>query len=174
METHLRRAAGLLLLVSGALLVVALLLDWWGFPSAFDNPADLPRAAEFSAVQYMTGQELDADAFELFDFRDILWLAAGVAGFALGWIVLTVPRVPTVVTAAVGFLAVAALILIALTLISPPDFADFLGGDVNLGVDLPLSRDAGGFVAFVAACGVVIGAGLVFIGGERRGRRPYG
>jgi hypothetical protein len=161
-------------MVSGALLVVALWADWWGLPSAFDDPADLPSAAAFAARQATrSGQDFAADAFRFFGFRDILWLTAGVVGFAFGLIVLTIPRVPTLAGAAVGFLALAAAILVAVTLISPPDYAE-VGPEgaprFNFGVELPLSRSAGGFVALAAALGVAIGAGLALMAGERSRR----
>lgn len=151
--------------VSGALLVVALLLDWWGLPSAFDEPANLPSAAAFSAEAFrMSGEEFAVDAFEWFEFRDILWLVTGVAGFACGLIVLTAPRARAVPAAVAALLALAATILISLTLISPPDFADLGpkdgGKEFDFGVDLPLSREPGGFIALAAALGIGIGAVL--------------
>ncbi|MQA74487.1 MAG: hypothetical protein GEU88_09145 [Solirubrobacterales bacterium] len=170
-----QKVAGVLGTVCGALIVIALLLNWWGYPAAFDHPEDLPRAAAFSAEQAASsGREPHLDAFEFFKVRDLVWLAAGVVGFAFGLIALTRARIATLVTAAVGALALVAALLIALTLISPPDYADPGPESVkpfDFGVDLPLSAQPGAFVALAAAWGLVISVGVALVEGERRRRR---
>jgi hypothetical protein len=162
--------AGVVLVLSGALLLTSLWMDWWGLPAAFHHPADLPSAAAFTAKQT---SPLAADAFKYYDFRDILWVVAGVGGLTLGLLSLVRPRLSIPLAPVVGLLAIAALVFIAITLISPPDYADignYTGPHFDYGVDLPLSRDSGGFVALGAAIALVIGVGLLLVGEESRGK----
>ena len=160
------KTAGVLLTVSGALLVIALLLDWWGYPPAFDHPEDLPDEVAFLAESVRdSAQDVKHDGFAAFEVRDLLWLVAGIAGFAFGLVVLTASRIPPFATAVVGALAIAAAVLLAITLIAPPDYVDLATDSdrtLDLGVDLPLNREAGGFVALAAAFGMAGGAALAW------------
>jgi hypothetical protein len=170
------KAGGVLLTASGALLVIALLLDWWSYPPAFDRPDDLPAEIAFLAESLRdSGQEFNADGFAVFEVRDLLWLAAGIAGFAFGLVILTASRTPAIATAVFGVLAIAAAVLLAITMIAPPDYADLAPDSEkrpDFGVDLPLSRQVGGFVALAAGSGMVCGAGLAWRAGLRRSETP--
>lgn len=150
--------------VCGALLVVGLMLDWWGYPSAFDHPEDLPGGAGFVAEGVTeSGQDRDVDAFRFFDGRDLLWLAIGIAGFAWGLLVLTEVRVPRLATAALAVVTSAGAAWLLLTLVSPPDFADLGPGDqpgFDFGVDLPLNPQVGVYVALAASLGLIAAIGL--------------
>jgi hypothetical protein len=83
-------------------------------------------------------------------------------------LVLALQRVSAAVAAAAGALAVVAAVLIAATLISPPDYGDLgpEGVPNPFSVDLPLGREAGGFVALAAALGIVVGAAAAFVAKE--------
>jgi hypothetical protein len=171
------RTGGVIMAVSGALLVAALLLDWWEFPSAFENPDDLPRAAAFVAEAVTeSGQPLDADAFEFFEFRDLAWLVIGVCGSAVGLALTAGARIPLQIRELVLVLVIGATLTIAATLIWPPDYADS-GPEprepFDFGVDLPLGVDLGGLVALAAALGLTAGA-TVGVRSGQRARRPSG
>lgn len=156
------RAAGVTITVSGALLVVALFFDWWGLPPAFENPEGLPDDVSFLAENLRDIPGLREDAFRFFEARDVLWLATGVVGFVAGLVMLTACRVPLAVPAVAGTLALIAGAVLTATLISPPDYADLVpsgGKPVDFGVELPLARSVGGYVALIASLGMLLGSG---------------
>ena len=167
----------------GALLVVSLQLAWWGVPPSFidppdDLPAELEQIAEAAAretedLPSEAVNRYERDAFAYFEFRDTVWLVTGIAGFALGLGALAGWRFTkplAVVTAALGL---ASAILIALVLISPPDyigitnhFFEEIGGQgpFEIEYDAPFGREAGGWIGLSAALGVALGAVLVLRG----------
>jgi len=169
------RAAGVVLAVSGALLVVALFFDWWGQPPAFENPEDLPDDVGFLAASLRDVPDQTENAFEFFEARDLLWLATGILGFAVGLVILTVARVPLAVPAAVMVIALVTGGVLAWTLINPLDYADLAPAGarpIDFGVDLPLGRDVGGYVALAAAVGIFVGSLLAVARLRSRGGRP--
>jgi hypothetical protein len=187
------RAAGVLAAVSGALLVVALLLPWWGVPGdLIDPPAGAAGPLDFMAMGFDDpwAAEERWDGYEWFDFWDAVWLAAGVVGFAFGIGLLVVPRVPLPITVAVGALAFVAVVLIAIVLAVPPDYMDEgaeqaaeaaeaagkepRGEPDDFGLSLPFSREYGGFLALAAALGVTAAAALALVAGMRPTARTTG
>ena len=73
--------------------MVSLFLDWWSYPPAFDDPAALPDALRFLAEGITSDPQANKfDAFRFFSYRDVLWLGAGVIGFAFGLLALTLRR----------------------------------------------------------------------------------
>lgn len=169
-----QRWAGAAAVASGALLVIALLLDWWGYPTLFADPTALPSAARFAAEQIdANGRALEADGFALFESRDILWLATGIAAFAVGLQSLLTQRIAVVLSACLGILALSSVTLVTATLIWPPDFADLAPTStppLNFSVDLPLHPEAGIFVALIASFGILASAAVLLFGGEGRHR----
>ena len=74
---------------------------------------------------------------------------------------LTMARVPLVIPAIVAVLALVGGIVLVMTLAVPPDYADLGPASlrpVDLGVDLPLARDVGGYVALAAVVGILAGS----------------
>jgi hypothetical protein len=158
------RTAGVIAIVCGVVLVVALLLDWWGLPSAFEHPEDLPNPARFIAdAAARSGRDTDADAFTVFHGRDVIWLVVGIAGLAWGLLVLNGVRVPRAAAVLLFVAGAGSAISILVILLVPPDYADLGPGvqpPVDLGVDLPLDSKVGGYIGLAAAIGLTAGAGL--------------
>ena len=84
------QGVGVIAVVSGALLVISLLLSWWGLPEdLLDPPADAPGAVKVMAEAYAdSGQTVAADGFEFFELRDLVWLVTGIVAFLFGLAVL--------------------------------------------------------------------------------------
>lgn len=149
---------------AGALLIVALSLDWWGYPEAFDHPDSLTPEAQFAAeaIRDSASPIPRTDAYEFFDFRDALWLATGIAGFGLGLLVLIGARFVRAAAAIVAALAAVSTVWIALTIISPPDYAEVAVPDgvkpVDFGMDLPFDPRFGAYLALAAAATLTIAA----------------
>jgi len=104
-------------------------------------------------------------AFEFFEFRDVLWLVAGVLTFAFGLFVLVTGLSPRPIAALLATIALAAALLVALALIAPPDYADLVPEEARLdfGVDLPLDPEFSPFLALVAALGCIAGAAIAVV-----------
>jgi hypothetical protein len=179
-------AAGAIAATAGALLVVALLVTWWGYPPVLtDPPSDLPAELDMLSATLQEEAQLEsepaalrvgADAFGLYDVRDIVWLITGIAGFALGLGVLAGWRPTAVLAPVTAGLALVSIILIAQALISPPDYLEvqneFFGESAGrlpfeIDYDVPFGRELGGWVALAAALGVGAGA-LLALRAERR------
>ena len=163
--------AGVIAATAGALLVVALLLTWWGYPPVLtDPPSDLPGELDFTAEAVREQAEREKfgiarftpDGFEFFDVRDVVWLVTGISGFALGLSALAGSRLTALLAPASAGLALASVVLIVVTLISPPDYLEFNNESIREGggrpfeidYEVPLGRELGGWVALVAALGV--------------------
>jgi hypothetical protein len=177
--------AGLIAATAGALLVVALLLTWWGNPPVLtDPPSDLPAELDIISEGIREQAASDEgpgiarftpDGFEFFDIRDIVWLVTGISGFALGLSALAGSRLTPLLARATAALALASALLIAVTLISPPDyievnneFTEEAGGrPFDIDYDVPFGRELGGWVALVAALGVGAGAFLALRAARR-------
>ena len=174
------KAAGAIATTAGALLVVALLLNWWGLPPRLvDPPADAPEEISFMADAYeghrpdladSVQPSIEVDGFRFYEGRDLIWLVTGIASFAFGLALLLAPRVSPAITAAVAVAGAVSLALVALELISPPDFLQMLGGGggdpIKLDYDLPVGREFGPWLALIASAGVLAG-GLLALRGER-------
>ena len=167
------KAAGAIATTAGALLVVALLLNWWGLPPRLvDPPADAPEEISFMADAYADSVQpsIEVDGFRFYEGRDLIWLVTGIASFAFGLALLLAPRVSPAITAAVAVAGAVSLALVALELISPPDFLQMLGGGggdpMKLDYDLPVGREFGPWLALIASAGVLAG-GLLALRGER-------
>lgn len=161
MEAPDLRAAGVAVVISAALLTVALFFDWWGLPPAFEHPEDLPDDVSFLAEGLRDVPAQTETAFRFFEVRDLLWLGMGVCGFAAGLVMLTAARTPLAVPAGLAVLGLIGGAILTITLISPPDYADLAPSGarpVDFGVELPLARGVGGFVTLVATLGMVVGS----------------
>lgn len=165
LDRYAAGAAGLV--VAGALLVVSLLLDWWGVPPVLlDPPPNAPEEIALPAESISASAEswhLE-DAFGFYEVRDILWLATGIGCFAMGLVVLLRGSLSRWLLAGAGIAAMASLVLIALSLISPPDYLEETreliedaGGEAPPAVafEAPFGREAGPWVALAAAGGLV-------------------
>ncbi|MGH2987077.1 MAG: hypothetical protein ACRDLO_10375 [Solirubrobacterales bacterium] len=179
-------AAGAIAATAGAMLVVALLLTWWGYPPVLtDPPSDLPGDLDLLSESLQEQAQVEgepgalrvgADAFGLYDVRDIVWLITGIAGFALGLSALAGSRLTAVLAPVTAGLALVSIVLIAQALISPPDYLEIqneffgeAGGrrPFEIDYDVPFGRELGGWVALVGAIGVGAGAVLA-LRSERR------
>lgn len=154
-----KTTAGVVAATAGALLVVSLLLPWWGIPPVFlDPPAGAPEEITFAATAFETnGAELEEDGFRYFAAKDLLWLSTGLAGFVFGLLLLIRRSVGWVPGAAVAGLSVISVVLLAAVIASPPDYfelaRDELGGQVRgdaAEAVAPMGREPGAFVALVA------------------------
>ena len=159
------KLGGVLATCSGAVLIVALLLTWWDYPSAFEHPADLPKAAQSTAevIAANGGQTVQPNAFDFFAIRDVVFLATGLIGFGFGLCLLVFDRLATAAKMAVGVVCLVALGLLIATLLSPPDYAEVgpAGGKpFDFGVSLPLHPEVGLFVALGSVVGLLAGVGL--------------
>ena len=160
-----RKLGGVVATCFGALLIVALLLPWWDYPSAFEHPADLPKSAQFTAETIAAdgGQSVEPDAFDFFAIRDIALLATGLIGFGFGLCLLVFDHLAMAARMAVGAICLVALALLIATLAAPPDFAE-LGPSgqkpFDFGVSLPLHPEVGVFVALGSVVGLLVGVGL--------------
>lgn len=160
-------AGAALAVVSGGLLVLSLFLDWWSYPPAFDDPAALPDALRPVAEAVSSDpQARQFDAFRFFSYRDVLWLGAGILGFAFGLLALAVRRAFTLLALLALLLALAAFGFVADSLVSPPDYGDLAPG--NFAVELPFGREIGLYVALAASLGVAVGSALVLAAGRGR------
>jgi hypothetical protein len=109
------------------------------------------------------------DAFEYYDVRDVVWLVTGIACFALGLgLLLGLTPIPWLLGAA-AIAAIASLALVAMALISPPDYLEVsreliedAGGEQDpfpgTTFDLPFGRELGPWTALVASAGLAAGA----------------
>jgi hypothetical protein len=163
--------------VGSALLLIGLLLNWWENPSAFDDPKSLPGEARFAAqMEADNPQPLNADGFAFYESRDLVWLISAIVGFGFGLTLLWIRRTPWLGAAFVAVVALVSLVLLAASLISPPDYGTLAPGeryDYDFGVDLPMSPRPGIFVALIGALGVALAAslGAVIARGTRAGMR---
>jgi hypothetical protein len=145
---------------SGALLVISLLLDWWGVPGGLiDPPADAPKEIQFMADAYRQAGPVPAhDGFEFYDFRDVVWLVTGIAAFGFGLATLLELRGARALGLIAGVLGLLSAVTIAAALIWPPDLlelgAEQTGQPQRLDYDLPLSHKIGGWLALISSLGV--------------------
>jgi hypothetical protein len=161
----LDRIAGLTATLSGAVLVIALFLPWWGMPDALlDPPANLPDEIAILASAVAEGDSVTLGALELYSGRDLLWLATGAGAFAFGITLLLQMEVARLVRLAIGLAALASAVLIAFELASPPDLLELEldRGANELGLDfgLPLTREIGIWLALVGAAGAFAGSAV--------------
>ena len=91
-------------------------------------------------------------------------------------LVLVTRRAQRTITALVAALALVAVLLIALTLISPRDFADPGPEElrVDFGIDLPVDPEPSVLAALVAALGCVAGATVAMASSPLRARQAIG
>lgn len=162
------QTAGVLAVSAGAVLVISLLLGWWSLPGDLvDPPADAPSEIEMISEGYKDGPGIVRDGFEFFDFRDVVWLITGIAAFIFGLATLVGKPAARPLGFAVAGLALVSIVLLAITLISPPDFFEIIedrGASYGIDYDLPLTREIGPWVALAASLGVLASAVL----GRRR------
>ncbi|MDX6582375.1 MAG: hypothetical protein QOI10_1559 [Solirubrobacterales bacterium] len=158
--------AGVIAVTSGAVLVISLMLDWWGLPDdLLHPPANAPKEIQFMAEAYAdSGQVIAHDGFEFFEVRDVIWLITGIVAFVFGLALLLSLPAARVLGVAVGALGLVSLILVAMALISPPDFLKINeergGSPLGLDFDLPLSRKVGGWLALAASLSITASAVL--------------
>jgi hypothetical protein len=100
------------------------------------------------------GIEFGGNAWEVFDFIDIILLLAAIAGIALAVIAATQSQVdmPVAASALAAGLGGLATLLVIFRIISPPD-----GGAGDL---VDVSRSIGVFLGLIAAAGVTYGGWL--------------
>jgi hypothetical protein len=162
--------ARLITTVGGIVLLIVMFLPWFGVggPGVEQSnelaPSDAP---EFP----------DANAWEAFDFIDVLLLLAGVAAItpAVAFLV-TGARLPPVANAVAALLGGLATLFILYRLISPPEWFVVAGEEVP-GFEIDPTRKFGVFLGLIAAGAVAVGAALAMR--EERlalglGRRPAG
>jgi hypothetical protein len=162
--TH-ARLAGVIAATAGALLVVALFVDWWGPPPRLlDPPANLPSELEFVAdgFERRTGFFPEIDAFAFYAVRDVIWLITGIAGFAYGLALLLGARIARPLGGFVAIAAVASVVLLVAAIISPPDYLqvqdDRGAPPLDIDFDLPFGREIGPWLALLGALGLVASA----------------
>jgi hypothetical protein len=156
-DRSMKTIAGVVAATAGALLVVSLLLPWWGVPPVFlDPPSDASEEIKFAAEGFEgNGTGLEQDAFRFFGIKDLLWLFTGVAGFGFGLFLLTRTAVSPAPGAVIAGLSVVSLVLVAAVIVSPPDYfeiarAEYGGGLDDADPEAPLGREPGAFVALAA------------------------
>jgi hypothetical protein len=127
--------------ISGAVLLVAMFLDWY----SLDVPGTWPKA----------------NAWEAFTVVDVFLAIAGLGGVAL-LVAVASQRSPSVGQATgaltVPFAFVAA-VLVVLRALDPPGWQSVVGGPAPGGhVDLPVTGEIGLYIGIAATLGVLIGA----------------
>jgi hypothetical protein len=161
--------ARLITTVGGIVLLIVMFLPWFGVggPGVEQAPAG---TAEFP----------DANAWEAFDFIDVLLLLAGLAAItpAVAFLI-TGARLPPVANAVAALLGGLATLFILYRLISPPEWFVVAGQEVP-GFEIDPTREFGVFLGLIAAAAVAVGAALAMhgerlalgLGRRQAGRRP--
>lgn len=166
------KVAGVLITTAGAVLVIALLLPWWGTPPVFsDPPADASEEIRFAADSFeQSGIEIEEDAFRFYELKDLLWLATGIAGFALGLTLIAGGAVRRYLLAALAGLGILSAVLIAGAILAPLDYFEVSSAEAGIepvvSGEAPFSLDPGIFVALAAAIALV---GATALAAVRRG-----
>jgi hypothetical protein len=142
--------ARLIATLGGIVLLAVMFLPWFG------------AGVEGAQVAPGTGggsEAAEANAWEAFDFIDIVLLAAALIAIApaVAFLVagIELPPAANALAAGVGLLAT---LLVLFRLISPPEFVALPPGVT--GLELDISRKFGAFLGLIAAAAVTAGGAL--------------
>ncbi len=131
--------------VSGALLFIFMFFSWFGVDVSSAVPAGIPEDIANQAIE-QSGLDSTANAWQSFDFIDLILLLAVIAsvGFAvidLSGASVSLPVAGSAVTAGIGAIA---FLLVLYRLIDPP------GGD-------GIGREIGVWLGLLATAGITYG-----------------
>jgi hypothetical protein len=143
MEFSRVRTGELIAGISGVALFIIMFLPWFGPP---DVASEAIENAEQFGIEFDTGS-LNANAWESFDFIDIVLLLAVIAGVGLAVLAaaqssVQLPVAASAITAALGILAT---LMVIYRILDPPSEA---------------SRKIGLFLGLIAVVGITIGGWL--------------
>jgi hypothetical protein len=134
MEASTVRRGEIIAGLSGVALIIVMFLRW------FDVPA--------TATVFGPG-DTSANAWDAFDFVDVIWLITALMAIALGLVSLSQAslNLPVALSAVVASLALLSLVLLVIRLIDPP---------TQFGVEL--DRSYGVWLGLVAIIGILYGS----------------
>jgi hypothetical protein len=141
--------ARLITTIGGIALLIVMFLPWFGVggpgaASAVTGAPELP----------------DANAWEAFDFIDVVLVATGLVAIAPALVFLVAGiRLPPVANAVAAGLGILATLLVLYRLISPPEWFVVAGAEVP-GFELEASRKVGVFLGLIASAAVAVGGVL--------------
>ena len=136
--------------VSGVLLFIFMFLGWYGLGGPADELIEqAQQAAEQLGVQGPEEADTSANAWESFDFTDLILLLAVIVAIAYAAVELTgasvsLPVALSTVTAGIGALA---FLLVLYRLINPPGEGD-------------IDREIGIWLGLLATAGITVGGYL--------------
>jgi multidrug transporter EmrE-like cation transporter len=142
MEFSRVRAGELIAGISGVALFIIMFLPWFGVPEAAEELIE-----QLGGVGAVEGADTTANAWESFDFIDIVLLLAVIAGVGLAVLAaaqssVQLPVAASAITAALGILGT---LLVIYRILDPPSEA---------------SRKIGLFLGLIAVVGITIGGWL--------------
>jgi hypothetical protein len=145
--------ARLLTTVGGILLLIVMFLPWYGVGGPGVEGGNELSAGGMAELP-------DADAWQAFDFIDLVLVAAALVAIAPAVVFLVAGiRLPPAANALAAGLGILATLLVLFRLISPPEWFVVAGGE-SPGFEVDPTRKLGVFLGLIASAAVAVGGGI--------------